>query len=107
MRPLGTLTVATLLGMRPLGTLTVATLLAVRPLGTLTAPTLLAVRWLGSAGAAAPASVFLDELTWTEFRDLAATKSLVVIVPVGGTEQNGPHMTLGKHNIRVRALSEK
>ena len=30
-----------------------------------------------------------------------------VIVPIGGTEQNGPHMTLGKHNVRVKALSEK
>ena len=30
-----------------------------------------------------------------------------MIVPIGGTEQNGPHMTLGKHNVRVKALSEK
>ena len=28
-------------------------------------------------------------------------------MPIGGTEQNGPHMTLGKHNVRVKALAEK
>jgi creatinine amidohydrolase len=30
-----------------------------------------------------------------------------IIIPVGGTEQNGPHMTLGKHNVRVKALAGK
>ena len=30
-----------------------------------------------------------------------------VIVPIGGTEQNGPHIALGKHNVRVQALSKK
>ena len=28
-------------------------------------------------------------------------------MPIGGTEQNGPHMALGKHNVRVEVLSEK
>jgi len=76
-------------------------------LGASTAAAFLAVMSLGSAGLAAPATVFLEELTWTEFRDLATSKSLVIIVPVGGTEQNGSHMTLGKHNVRVKALSER
>ena len=26
-------------------------------------------------------------------------------MPTGGTEQNGPHMAIGKHNVRVKALS--
>jgi creatinine amidohydrolase/Fe(II)-dependent formamide hydrolase-like protein len=26
-------------------------------------------------------------------------------VPIGGTEQNGPHIVLGKHNVRARALA--
>ena len=30
-----------------------------------------------------------------------------VIVPIGGTEQNGPHMALGKHNVRARLLAER
>ena len=60
-----------------------------------------------SLAAQAPDTVFLEELTWTELRDLVQAGTTTVIVPTGGTEQNGPHMALGKHNVRVRALSEK
>ena len=28
-----------------------------------------------------------------------------LLVPVGGTEQSGPHLVLGKHNVRVRAIA--
>lgn len=59
---------------------------------------------LPAAALAAP-SVFLEELTWTEVRDAIAAGTTTVIVPIGGTEQSGPHMTLGKHNARVRALA--
>jgi creatinine amidohydrolase/Fe(II)-dependent formamide hydrolase-like protein len=52
-------------------------------------------------------TVFLEELTWTELRDLIRSGKTTIIVPIGGTEQNGPHMALGKHNLRVRDLSEK
>ena len=52
-------------------------------------------------------SVFIEEMTWTELRDALRAGSTTVIVPVGGTEQNGPHMALGKHNVRVRALAGK
>jgi len=52
-------------------------------------------------------TVFLEELTWTELRDLIQSGKTTIIVPIGGTEQNGPHMALGKHNFRVRFLSEK
>jgi creatinine amidohydrolase len=54
-----------------------------------------------------PDSVFLEELTWPELRALVAAGKTTIIVPIGGTEQNGPHMALGKHNVRVRALSER
>jgi creatinine amidohydrolase len=64
-----------------------------------------------SAGASArgqsPDTVFLDELTWTELRDLVKSGKTTIIVPIGGSEQNGPHMALGKHNRRVQVLSEK
>ena len=64
-----------------------------------------------SAGATArgqsPDTVFLEELTWTELRDLVRSGKTTIIVPIGGTEQNGPHMALGKHNRRVQVLSEK
>jgi creatinine amidohydrolase len=73
----------------------------------------LLILWLlmiGAAGAraAAPASsVYLEELTWPELRaDIQAGKT-TILVPIGGTEQNGPQMALGKHNVRVRVLTGK
>jgi creatinine amidohydrolase len=57
--------------------------------------------------AAAPASVFIQDLTLTELRDLIATGKTTVIIPIGGTEQNGPHMAIGKHNVRVKLLAGK
>src|SRR6201987_6301693 len=52
-------------------------------------------------------TVFLEDLTWTELRDQIRAGKTTIIIPIGGTEQNGPHMALGKHNLRVRSLSEK
>ncbi len=54
-----------------------------------------------------PDTVFLEELTWPELRALVSAGKTTIILPIGGTEQNGPHMALGKHNVRVRALSER
>src|SRR5947208_9906719 len=59
------------------------------------------------AARAAPASVFIEELTLTELRDLIATGRTTIIIPIGGTEQNGSHMAIGKHNVRVRLLAGK
>ncbi len=59
------------------------------------------------AAAQAPTSVFLEDLTWTEVREATGAGRTMVIVPIGGTEQSGPHMALGKHNVRVKALAEK
>ncbi len=55
----------------------------------------------------ANAEVFLENLTWTELRDQIANGTTTVIIPVGGTEQSGPHLALGKHNARVKFLAEK
>jgi len=60
-----------------------------------------------AAHAEAPASVFVDELTWTELRDDVRAGKTTVIVPVGGTEQSGPQIVLGKHNVRVKALAAR
>ena len=49
--------------------------------------------------AAAPETVFLEELTWPELRALVDAGTTTIILPIGGTEQNGPHMALGKHNV--------
>ena len=49
-----------------------------------------------------PNSVFLENLTWVEVRDAIKAGKTTAIIPTGGTEQNGPHMALGKHNILVK-----
>lgn len=54
---------------------------------------------------AANSSVFLEDLTSFELRTLVSNGSTTVLVPIGGTEQNGPHMALGKHNVRVKVLA--
>jgi creatinine amidohydrolase len=73
-------------------------------------------RWLRAAllvaatGWAVPAlalSVQMEDLTWTELRDRIAAGATTGLVPIGGTEQNGPHMTLGKHNVRVKLLAAR
>lgn len=53
-----------------------------------------------------PDTVRLEELTWTELRGLVRAGKTTILVPIGGTEQSGPHMALGKHNARVKALAE-
>jgi creatinine amidohydrolase len=55
----------------------------------------------------APASVFLEDLTWTELRDEIRAGKTTILVPIGGVEQSGPDMALGKHNMRARRLAEK
>lgn len=65
----------------------------------------LAIAACGTAAAQAGGSVHLEELTWTELRERVKAGATTVIVPIGGTEQNGPAMVLGKHNVRVRLLA--
>jgi creatinine amidohydrolase/Fe(II)-dependent formamide hydrolase-like protein len=48
-----------------------------------------------------PDTVFIDELTWEETRDRMKAGWTTAIIPTGGTEKNGYHMTLGKHNVIV------
>jgi creatinine amidohydrolase len=65
------------------------------------------VAGIAGAYAAAASSVYLEDLTWPELRaDIQAGKT-TILVPIGGTEQNGPQMALGKHNVRVHVLAGK
>src|SRR6188768_726234 len=76
-------------------------------------------RWRGAAAAllaalafaqsppAFASTVLLDDMTWPEVRDAMRAGTTTIIIPVGGTEQNGPHMALGKHNVRAAALSAR
>lgn len=52
-----------------------------------------------------PATVMLEDLTSSELQARIAAGTTTVLVPLGGTEQNGPHLALGKHNVRVRVLA--
>jgi len=59
----------------------------------------------GHASAQTPPSVFLEELTSPEVAAAVRAGKTTILVPIGGTEQNGPHMVLGKHNARVKVLA--
>jgi creatinine amidohydrolase len=60
-----------------------------------------------AAPVAAQDSVLLDELTSSEVQAFVRAGKTTAIIPVGGTEQSGPHIALGKHNARVAALAQK
>src|SRR6187401_3029331 len=52
-------------------------------------------------------SVFLADLTSPELAERIRGGATTILIPIGGTEQNGPHMTLGKHNVRAQKLAER
>ena len=54
-----------------------------------------------------PDTVFFEDLTFDEIRDLIQGGSRNVIVATGGTEDNGPHMIIGKHNYVVKFTADK
>ena len=60
---------------------------------------------LTPAAFAQPRSVQIEELTSTELRDRIAQGATTVLIPIGGTEQSGPYIVLGKHNVRARVLA--
>lgn len=51
----------------------------------------------------APDTVWLEEMTWMDVRDALATGKTTAIIPTGGIEPSGPWLTLGKHNVVLRA----
>ncbi|HEY1059643.1 MAG TPA: creatininase family protein [Limnobacter sp.] len=61
----------------------------------------------GSAIAAASSSVYLEDLTTSELQSRIKAGTTTALVPIGGTEQSGPHIALGKHNVRVHDLAGK
>ncbi len=56
---------------------------------------------------AAVIEVELDNLTWTEAQHRITSGSTTILVPIGGTEQSGPYVALGKHNVRAFLLAQK
>lgn len=72
------------------------------------APLLLLMLTLSSPAVAQPPdTVWLDELTWPEVRDKIKSGTTTAIVATAGTEQNGPHMVLGKHKFIIAAAAEQ
>src|SRR5215213_10581203 len=55
----------------------------------------------------APDSVFIEDLTWAEVRDLIAGGTTNVIVGTAGTEQKGPHMVDGEHKFVMEWSADK
>ncbi len=68
---------------------------------------LLVFAMLPAQAAAQKPSAFLEDYTSTELRDAIRAGKTTIIIPIGGTEQNGPHMALGKHNVRGKILAER
>lgn len=56
-------------------------------------------------GADARPGVMLEELTSTELRARIEHGATTVLVPIGGVEQSGPYIALGKHNVRAGILA--
>jgi creatinine amidohydrolase len=53
-----------------------------------------------------PDTTSLEELTWEEVRDLMKAGKTTAIIPTGGTEKNGYHMVLGKHNYTIARAAD-
>lgn len=51
--------------------------------------------------------VDIERLTWVELQARLDAGSTTVLIPIGGTEQSGPHIALGKHNVRAHALADE
>jgi creatinine amidohydrolase len=52
-------------------------------------------------------SVWIDDLTWPEVRDAIDAGKRTAIVYTGSSEQNGPHMVIGKHNFVARHVAQR
>lgn len=49
-------------------------------------------------------SIWIEALTYMEVRDRIAAGATTAIIATGGTEQNGPYLVTGKHNVVLEAL---
>jgi creatinine amidohydrolase len=52
-------------------------------------------------------SVWIDDLTWPEVRNAIAAGKRTAIIYTGSSEQNGPHMVIGKHNFVARYAAQR
>jgi len=68
---------------------------------------LLLLSLLLAAAVRAEPALLLENLTSPEVARAISSGKTTILVPIGGTEQNGAHMVLGKHNVRARMLAER
>ncbi len=50
-------------------------------------------------------SPYIEDLTWPEVQHAIASGKTTAIIYTGSTEQNGPHMAIGKHNFLARYIA--
>ncbi|NHO33224.1 creatininase family protein [Acetobacter sp. LMG 1636] len=62
---------------------------------------------VGPVAANAAPQVEFQRLTWTEIQSAIHSGYDTIIVPIGGTEQSGPYIAVGKHNVRAQALADQ
>src|SRR3569623_1411711 len=60
----------------------------------------------GAALAQSSNKLLMERMTSYEIRAAIAAGKTTVILPSGGTEQNGPNMAVGKHNFRALANAQ-
>jgi creatinine amidohydrolase/Fe(II)-dependent formamide hydrolase-like protein len=51
-------------------------------------------------------SLMLEDLTWPEIKDAVANGTVSVLLPVGSTEQHGPHLPLATDSLHTAAMLE-
>lgn len=49
----------------------------------------------------------ITEMTWPEVAEAVAAGATTIILPLGSTEQHGPHLPLGTDTIRAEALANR
>jgi creatinine amidohydrolase len=65
----------------------------------------LALTVLSSAAFAQLPSRFIDDLTWLEVKAAISAGNTTALYYAGSTEQNGPHMATGKHNLIAKHVA--
>lgn len=68
---------------------------------------LLLIIMFGIAQPVRAAEIETALMTWVEVRDAVAAGKTTIIIPTGGTEQNGAHMITGKHNFIVAETARR
>src|SRR6187455_1322823 len=51
-------------------------------------------------------SVWIEDLTMMEVRDLIKAGKTTAVILTGGIEENGPYLTTGKHNNVLRVMGD-